>query len=232
MSKLNNVSTGIFLYKNAIQKEDNIPKRIENFILNNKNRDKDLLPDDWKLALVRNQEYVPEKRDCFDFKISKMLIDLLPDNEYEDIKSIYYLVHDAIQKNLAEYCKEYKIEDILYPKMEFMEAINFVKYKKGQHFGIHPDHGHTYTCTISSVMYLNDDYEGGELWFPFFDLLIKPEIGDIVFFPSTYLYAHTSLPIVSGTKYSAVTMFDYQESPPEHKLYNIKNSKNRKILQY
>jgi hypothetical protein len=34
-------------------------------------------------------------------------------------------------------------------------------------------------------------------------------MGDSIFFPSTYLFAHASKPVSSGVKYSAVTMFDY-----------------------
>jgi predicted 2-oxoglutarate/Fe(II)-dependent dioxygenase YbiX len=60
-------------------------------------------------------------------------------------------------------------------------------------------------------MYLNDDYEGGELWFPYLDLTFKAEAGDIVLFPSTYIFAHAAKPVISGTKYSAVTMFDYND---------------------
>jgi predicted 2-oxoglutarate/Fe(II)-dependent dioxygenase YbiX len=95
--------------------------------------------------------------------------------------------------------------------MDFMEAINYVRYGTGQHFGLHTDHGFSYNCTVSSVMYLNDDYEGGELWFPFIDVTFKPSYGDIIFFPSTYIYAHASKPVTSGIKYAAVTMFDYND---------------------
>lgn len=65
-------------------------------------------------------------------------------------------------------------------------------------------------------MYLNDDYEGGELWFPLLDLTIKPEAGDAVFFPSTYIYAHAAKQVTSGTKYAAVTMFDYNDRTHRH----------------
>jgi hypothetical protein len=62
------------------------------------------------------------------------------------------------------------------------------------------------------VIYLNDDYEGGELWFPYLDIKFKPQAGDIILFPSTFIYAHSSLKVTSGTKYSAVTMFDYNDN--------------------
>lgn len=60
-------------------------------------------------------------------------------------------------------------------------------------------------------MYLNDDYEGGELWFPHFDYTYVPQYGDIVLFPSSWLFAHAALVVKSGIKYSAVTMFSYND---------------------
>jgi prolyl 4-hydroxylase len=106
---------------------------------------------------------------------------------------------------MADYQMRYNLN------MQYMEAINYVRYTPGQHFQVHADHGFSYTCTVSSVMYLNDDYEGGELWFPYLDLTFKAEAGDIVLFPSTYIFAHAAKPVISGTKYSAVTMFDYND---------------------
>lgn len=92
------------------------------------------------------------------------------------------------------------------------EAFNFVKYEgAGTHFKIHADHGPTYVTTVSIVVYLNDDYEGGEIWFPRFNLSHKPQAGDIVVFPSTYIYEHASQDMVSGTKYSVVIMSDYND---------------------
>lgn len=92
------------------------------------------------------------------------------------------------------------------------EAFNFVKYEgAGTHFKIHADHGPTYVTTVSIVVYLNDDYVGGELWFPRFNLTLKPELGDIVVFPSTYIYEHASQDMLSGTKYSVVIMSDYND---------------------
>jgi hypothetical protein len=41
---------------------------------------------------------------------------------------------------------------------------------------------------MSAVMYLNDDYESGEIHFPDFDVLIKPQAGSIVIFPSDVMH--------------------------------------------
>jgi len=94
--------------------------------------------------------------------------------------------------------------------VNYFEVFNFVKYESpGHHFNIHADHGPAYVTTVSIVAYLNDNYEGGELYFPRFDLTIKPNQGDVVMFPSTFIYEHASKPMISGTKYSVVVMTDY-----------------------
>jgi hypothetical protein len=96
--------------------------------------------------------------------------------------------------------------------IQYFEAFNFVKYEgAGTHFKIHADHGPAYVATVSVVAYLNDDYEGGEIYFPRFDLTIKPKAGDVVVFPSTYIYEHASKDMISGTKYSVVVMTDYND---------------------
>ena len=200
---------GIIIYKNALPKELNLVERLESTIGTSS-----LPPYMWMDALVGDAEKMPEYRDCVDCKMGiEHLQDCPP--QFLEIKSIYDDTNHGLRECLSDYQSRYNIN------MEFMESINYVRYGVGQHFGIHTDHGFSYNCTVSSVMYLNDEYEGGELWFPYLDIKIKPEYGDIVFFPSTFIYAHSSLPIISGKKYVAVTMFDYNDRThkPEHYMY-------------
>jgi predicted 2-oxoglutarate/Fe(II)-dependent dioxygenase YbiX len=77
-------------------------------------------------------------------------------------------------------------------------------------------------------MYLNSDYEGGELYFPHFDYTYVPQYGDIVLFPSSYLFAHAALPVKSGIKYAAVTMFSYNDR--NHKDHGRISGQTSKIL--
>mgnify|MGYP000379967471 FL=1 len=57
-------------------------------------------------------------------------------------------------------------------------------------------------CNYSSVFYLNDDYDGGELFFPEFDLTIKPKLGDLITFPTNSMYMHAVKEVKSGTRYT------------------------------
>jgi len=65
------------------------------------------------------------------------------------------------------------------------------------------DYGNGDDPNISVVLYLNDDYVGGELFFREQGVKIKPEAGSIVIFPSVEPYYHESLPVESGIKYMA-----------------------------
>lgn len=202
---LSDARLGVLVYKNALPKELNLVERLEATI-----GQSTTAPYMWMDALVGYQQKMPEYRDCVDCKIGELHLQHCPP-EFAEIKNIYQDTVTHLRRCLLDYQSKYNIN------MQFMEAINYVRYQPGQHFQVHTDHGYSYTCTVSSVMYLNDDYEGGELWFPFLDLTFKPESGDIVLFPSTYIYAHAAKPVTKGTKYSAVTMFDYNERNHDHK---------------
>ncbi len=83
-----------------------------------------------------------------------------------------------------------------------MTALSVSRYFEGKFMGSHTD---SYELddkpTISVVMYLNDDYEGGELYFREQDVTVKAKAGDIVIFPSKPPFFHESKAIISGTKY-------------------------------
>lgn len=58
---------------------------------------------------------------------------------------------------------------------------------------------------LSTVLYLNDDFEGGDFVFPDFRIRIKPEPGLLIAFPSTHHYLHGVEPVTKGTRYSIVS---------------------------
>lgn len=203
---------GIFVYKNALPRELRLVERLEETIGSSTTE-----PYMWMEALVGDSQKMPEYRDCVDCKMGEAHIAALPP-QFAEMRNIYNDTVAGLRRCLTDYQARHNIY------MGYMEAINYVRYGVGQHFAVHTDHGFSYNCTVSSVMYLNDDYDGGELWFPSLNITIKPEYGDIVLFPSTFIYAHASKPVTRGVKYSAVTMFDYNDRThqPEHYSYGQK----------
>lgn len=158
----------------------------------------------WQGAKVtEGHEAILDARNCLDFKIGQK--NLGPESDAnKELYRIHQEAFDAFHPAVEDYGNYWGVG------MRYYEVFNFVKYEgTGQHFAVHADHGPAYVTTVSAVGYLNDDYEGGELIFPRFDLKIKPEPGDLVVFPSTFIYEHSSEPIIDGNKYSIVVMTDY-----------------------
>lgn len=154
----------------------------------------------WSRALVAYGDIPDDShRNCDDFKLAEPQIDSVQ----ERIAEIWHETASEIRKCVNHYSADYGIQ------MGYMEAINFVKYDPGEHFSYHSDHGFHYKCTVSTVAFLNDDFEGGLLDFDKLGVSIRPKEGEVVVFPSTFIYSHASLPITTGVKYVAVTMFDY-----------------------
>ena len=56
---------------------------------------------------------------------------------------------------------------------------------------------------IGTVFYLNDDYEGGELFFPLQNIKFKPKPRAAYFFPGDKNYIHGVTKVTSGTRYTA-----------------------------
>lgn len=55
---------------------------------------------------------------------------------------------------------------------------------------------------IASLIYINDDYDGGEIFFPNQDIKFKPEAGSLVFFPGDVNYLHGVTEVTQGIRYT------------------------------
>ena len=197
-----NPALGINVYRNAIPKAacDKYIQTLEDSLTG------DATPYEWAGAKVTNSSEVDSyARNAQDFKVSS---NNLGPRDLNNSK--LYDIHGEIFQHLRmcvdDYGRYWGVG------MKAYEAFNFVKYEgAGTQFRIHADHGPTYVATVSAVIYLNDNYQGGELWFPRFGVDLKPKQGDIAVFPSNFIYEHASKEMIEGTKYSVVVMTDYHD---------------------
>ena len=197
-----NLGLGLNLYRNTFSLEDS--KRYIDILESNLDGTKKYK---WSEAQVTNSNTpIKKARDCVDFKYKQE--NLGPRDEHSaELIDLHQEIYEKLKYCIDDYAKYWGINVVYY------EAFNFVKYEgEGTHFNIHADHGPAYNCTVSAVIYINDDYVGGDLKFPRLDNLVyKPRVGDIAVFPSNYIYEHASLPLESGTKYCVVIMTDINE---------------------
>lgn len=77
---------------------------------------------------------------------------------------------------------------------------------------------------ISANIYINDDYEGGELCFPEYGIQIKHTPGQLVWFPGGHEFIHSVNHITSGTRWNLITHLArpklIQMHSMIHNLYN------------
>jgi hypothetical protein len=203
------IAPGILVYHDVLPKELDIINRLESVLdagnSNNYN---------WQEAYVGYRQRMPEYRDCVDFKFKKT--DIQGDTSEHSIKlqQIWQDCYDRQSLAVEDYCKRFNIYNLRY-----WEAFNYIKYEAGNHFMEHHDHGFSYNCTVSLVAYINDDFEGGELFFRLQGINYIPKAGDVVLFPSNYMYPHQAKVVHSGTKYSLVTMLDYSDKFHKPEFY-------------
>lgn len=119
-------------------------------------------------------------------------------------------VRDKIWKAIEQYV----IKDTAFPWYTGWNGFTQVRYNKyqvGTEMKEHCDHIHTIfdgaikgVPTLTVLGGLNNDYEGGELvmWE---NEIIELKAGDVMVFPSNFLYPHKVLPVTKGTRYSYVS---------------------------
>jgi prolyl 4-hydroxylase len=65
---------------------------------------------------------------------------------------------------------------------------------------------------FACITFLNDDFEGGNLYFPELDIEIIPEPGNSICFPGTLNYLHGVKKIISGVRYTIASFLTYDVS--------------------
>jgi len=104
----------------------------------------------------------------------------------------------------------------------YSDHINFVKWWDGYEQAPHADgeepngQPHPFSWRkFGCVYYLNDDYDGGELYFPNFDIEVKPQANMVIFFPGDVLHLHGVRNVSKGVRHTIASFWGYDES---HKM--------------
>lgn len=85
------------------------------------------------------------------------------------------------------------------------DSYQILKYGVGQKFINHIDDHTDFHRRVSTLYYINDDYSGGEINFPRFNLSFKPKANQMIIFPSTYVYNHSVSLVTEGERYAVVS---------------------------
>lgn len=84
-----------------------------------------------------------------------------------------------------------------------------------------PTYGGGAKRDISSIIYLSDDFTGGELEFPDIGMMIEPSAGSAIFFTGTEEYMHRVRPVISGNR---MTCTGFWTMLHDHEHFSISNT--------
>lgn len=116
------------------------------------------------------------------------------------------LLSKTFKNMLVQYEKHYGINLCL----ARLECVSALKYENSGFYRFHVDHYASIPRTMSCILLLNNDYEGGELVFGSPDekeeiLKVEVKPNRMIIWPSTFLYPHKVMPVTKGIRYSIVS---------------------------
>ena len=128
--------------------------------------------------------------------IKDIPIDNMSEAFFINVNNMFFENFDPVEK---DYMQTYGISS------DWHDVYGILKYGAGQFFSNHIDDHPLYHRRFSTVYYLNDNYTGGEINFPRFNITFKPKANQMITFPSTYVYNHSVSPVIEGERYAVVS---------------------------
>ena len=130
-------------------------------------------------------------------------------NEYEETNFKDAKIAEEFFKSLGEgldrYLKDLGLDNIFVDGLWFKDMLvqrsradSFESYSTWHAEVSNKQHSDR---VLTYVLYLNDDYEGGETQFMYQKHNVKPEKGKLVIFPAHFTHVHRGNMINEGTKY-------------------------------
>lgn len=149
-------------------------------------------------------------------------------NEIASLGSQTNQIHSAFKSLFRNQVPQYYGKEISH-----FEVPQALKYTEGGFYQFHADSENWNNETkkwekkinrdVSLLLYLNEDFEGGEIIFPNFNFKLKPKKGMLLCFPSDHRYIHKAEKTTSGKRYVIVSWAAFKDSKhlPENTISEI-----------
>ena len=126
-----------------------------------------------------------------------------------DILSSTPYIMKRIHEGVAQYIRD--LDHFCFPSLAGQTEVRFNKYTEQTLMSDHCDHIHSIfdgtrkgIPALTILILLNEEFTGGE-FVMFGDKIVPFKKGDMIVFPSNFLYPHRVNKIISGTRYSCVS---------------------------
>ena len=147
----------------------------------------------------------------------------------------------SIQYKVIIKCCKFFNEEYVYP-----DHTDIVTWRSGMELKPHVDNMHIYNPYLkhntphrdySSIIYLNDNYEGGNTIFPNQNYKTTPKAGKLIVFPSGSSHPHGVTEVTSGVRYTLAMWFtkdlnhiSYTDHISKSSLFLIESLKDLYLL--
>lgn len=189
------LAMGIYVYKNVLPESLEIIEELEAAVSYNLT--------EWTPSLVNSVDGGVSNKMLRDTDIIGIpYLGKIDENFDNPSSALYKTLNNIFYEEFTPCEDDYK--SMFGIQTEWHDTWSILKYGEGQFFVNHVDDCTEYTRRISTVYYMNDNYEGGEICFSRFNIEFKPEAHDLIIFPSNFLYNHEVKPVRSGKRYAVV----------------------------
>lgn len=129
--------------------------------------------------------------DILKFQEGKVQLDsrsFVTDERYTEIIDLAYNKASALfnenYNTASKFAKNYRIQ----------------YQRKGHSYPVHKDTYYDPKVTHGAIFYINDDYEGGEIYYPALGIELKPKANSFVIHPSKNGYEHGVKEVLGGDR--------------------------------
>ena len=145
-----------------------------------------------------------------------------PHNIDQEYHFVYSTLSKSFKNIISLFYKDYEIEP---GKLSFKTSIYYVMLK-GAHgpehidevidLGIKKYDNPGEILCYSALVYLNNDYSGGEIYFPKVNMSIQPEPGDLIYFRGDDRIPHGINEILDGERCNIIIFFEVYPDGPKN----------------
>ena len=122
----------------------------------------------------------------------------------QKLTNVHY--HNLLRTVFLTKAQEYINEHRYVESITEVSQIDALRYSKNNFYNYHVDDGNSFNRILSCILFLNNDYENGDLCFKFDEeeISIKPIPSRLIMWPSNFLFPHCVKPVSEGIRYSIV----------------------------
>jgi hypothetical protein len=158
-----------------------------------------------EILLIKEFSSKEENAIIYDYLYSMYLAQKEKDDSLKrlDLVDKSFETINNLEKRYIEFAKE----NLLFPvDPGFTTLKNYVYWEANKEMAPHYDnfHGeHAFPVMYGCIYYINDNFNGGELYYPGLDLEYKPVAGEMIIHPGTKEYSHGVRAVHNGVRITA-----------------------------